>query len=62
MQKSAARYLAKLEKISGVNLYFVLADLDGTASVALANPIKPGAGGDAPIQGMAWFLMTKTRS
>ncbi len=51
-----------LESASGTKIFCVLVDMEGTAAVGIANALQPGARGTAPIEGNAWFLLTKDKN
>lgn len=60
-EKIDATFMAEMEKVGEKKISFVLADLDGTAAFDIANPVKPGYSGKAPLRGQAWFMMTKDK-
>lgn len=51
-----------LENVSGTKIFFVLVDMEGSAAVGIANALQPGARGTVPIEGNAWFLMTRDKN
>lgn len=51
-----------MEEASGTKIFFVLVDMEGTASVDRMNALQFGARGSTTIEGNAWFMLTKDKN